>query len=491
MKKIICNVMFLFMLVFINTICVKAGTIYVNNSRINVESIMVDYRTLVPIRGVFEKLGFEVNWDNTNRTAELYNKYSKEKIVIKANEESFLVNDEEIRPDVPQMIIDGSLYIPLRAVSEAIDADVVWDGEKEKIYITRDEKVVFNDEGIETLVRDELNYESGEDISVNDLKRVFVIDVESAEGIEIKSIEDLNMFDNIIMINLKNQDIDDLSPLMENELVDYYKINISGIENANLSDIEGLNVRILIVDDSQTGDLRNISSEQMIIENSGKDLSVDLNGLLENVSGLNDIDMSDVKISDTNDLKLLSDFEKVILPYDVGYYGNDDFDSFITKYISFLSEVEKEIENIKKSGSSEYERIKEANDYIVNNTDYDIGAYYANNIPREDYTAFGVIYNKKGVCQGYAEAFKLFMDEIGIECMIISGEANGIGGWGGHAWNIVKIKDKYYHIDVTFDDPVVDGEPVLRYDYFLISDSQMSIDHNWDKKEYPECVRNY
>lgn len=65
-----------------------------------------------------------------------------------------------------------------------------------------------------------------------------------------------------------------------------------------------------------------------------------------------------------------------------------------------------------------------------------------------------------------------------LECWVADGEADGAYGWGDHAWNIVNIDGNYYHVDVTWDDP--DESDNINYDYFLISDEQMSTDHKWD-----------
>ena len=58
-----------------------------------------------------------------------------------------------------------------------------------------------------------------------------------------------------------------------------------------------------------------------------------------------------------------------------------------------------------------------------------------------------------------------------------------------HVWNAVKIDDKWYHIDLTWDDPVVlNGSDTILYDYFLItSDELLKKDlsqHKYDKDLY-------
>lgn len=134
-------------------------------------------------------------------------------------------------------------------------------------------------------------------------------------------------------------------------------------------------------------------------------------------------------------------------------------------------------ENI-RSDMSDYEKIRAIHNYIVISTKYDIENLKNDTIPDIDYTAKGVLENHIGVCRGYAEAFKLLMDELGIECRILTGIVDDIS----HAWNVVKIDGQWYQIDCTYDDPVGENNVAgnrdnLRYDYFLITNAQMYLDH--------------
>lgn len=73
----------------------------------------------------------------------------------------------------------------------------------------------------------------------------------------------------------------------------------------------------------------------------------------------------------------------------------------------------------------------------------------------------------KGVCQSYAYLFQYLMAQNGVKCY------TAISDGLNHAWNIVRIGDSYYHVDVTWDDPVPDLHGNIRHDYFLISDSTL------------------
>ena len=77
--------------------------------------------------------------------------------------------------------------------------------------------------------------------------------------------------------------------------------------------------------------------------------------------------------------------------------------------------------------------------------------------------------------------------------MEVSGEGNGVGGWGCHAWNKIKLDGEWYHVDVTWEDPIMNGDPEngygygnLRNGYINITDSKMAKDHRWTAKE-PAC----
>jgi len=91
----------------------------------DVQPQMVGSRVLVPVRGVFEYMGFDVDWISETRTATLDRPGVS--IVIPANGRTFTVNNEVITPDVPQQMINRRLMLPLRAVAEAVGGTADWD----------------------------------------------------------------------------------------------------------------------------------------------------------------------------------------------------------------------------------------------------------------------------------------------------------------------------------------------------------------------------
>lgn len=123
-------------------------------------------------------------------------------------------------------------------------------------------------------------------------------------------------------------------------------------------------------------------------------------------------------------------------------------------------------------------------DYILNNTEYDYDNYINGTVPQISHSAYGALIDGKAVCDGYSKAAKLLFNEIGIESgIIVSDEMN-------HSWNYVNIDNKYYQLDITWDDPVPETNRI-RYSYFNLSDSEMGKDHIWTNGLYPECNSDY
>ena len=121
------------------TTSVFAGTsvnVKVNDKDIDAKGVIVDGRTLVPVRGIFEELGYFVVYNAETKTAFLNSLGSTIKMTY--GNEYFTVNDQNITPDVPQTIIDGRFMLPLRAVGEALNYSVDWDPETKTASISRD-----------------------------------------------------------------------------------------------------------------------------------------------------------------------------------------------------------------------------------------------------------------------------------------------------------------------------------------------------------------
>lgn len=97
---------------------------------------------------------------------------------------------------------------------------------------------------------------------------------------------------------------------------------------------------------------------------------------------------------------------------------------------------------------------------------------------------YGPLYKHRGICSSFAWAFKMMMDHQNIECRVISGEVRkDEDRTENHAWNLVKLNQDWYHVDVTSG---ISAEGVY-IGHFLKRDIEMADRHVWDTTQYPTC----
>ena len=165
--------------------------------------------------------------------------------------------------------------------------------------------------------------------------------------------------------------------------------------------------------------------------------------------------------------------------------GNEDYLTTSEKELS--SKINNLLINLK--GNTDYDTVKNIHDYLVKNIAY---TFPQNNQDMSVYSVSGALNKFEAVCDGYAKSFYLLCRASGIEAIYVAGTAtNTIGSPEDHAWNKVKIADNWYAIDCTWDDPTPDDPGKTRYDYFLISDTDMSNDHIWDDTDLPKAIASY
>lgn len=142
------------------------------------------------------------------------------------------------------------------------------------------------------------------------------------------------------------------------------------------------------------------------------------------------------------------------------------------------------IEKLVRPAVSLNEKEKEQfiHDFICRNVYYDkLKKAYSHEI-------IGPLGQGVGVCEGIAKTVKILCDTLGIWCMIAVSEANPEKKIKyRHAWNIVKIDGKYYHLDATFDNSLGRDE-IIRYDYFNLDDSRIFRDHEPVIWKVPACA---
>ena len=139
MKKILISMltMALFLALVPVTVFANQVTVLVDGQRVHFPDVQPSIqagRTMVPLRGVFERMGFTINWDGDTSTATMQDGITV--VTVTQGDPFIVVNDARRFGDVSPQIIDGRFMLPLRLVAEATGATVDWDGATNTVLIT-------------------------------------------------------------------------------------------------------------------------------------------------------------------------------------------------------------------------------------------------------------------------------------------------------------------------------------------------------------------
>lgn len=149
-----------------------------------------------------------------------------------------------------------------------------------------------------------------------------------------------------------------------------------------------------------------------------------------------------------------------------------------------LSELKLIQGQIINNNMTDYEKEKAIHDYMVLNYKYDQEGLTAGTLTNRSHSVTGLINDKKGVCEAYANTFMLLCRLSGIKCDLVTGTVDNVK----HAWNIVCLDGEYYHIDVTNDDPIPDTPNEIRYAYFNLNDEEIAKTHIIDPQYSIKCT---
>lgn len=186
-----------------------------------------------------------------------------------------------------------------------------------------------------------------------------------------------------------------------------------------------------------------------------------INGNTEDVNRENDVTiMGEYTIEST---------EKISDAYKKGSdAGLDDKDK---ETLKLASDVLKEIIT---EDMSDYDKEKAVYDWLVKNIGQDKGLLTV--IPssgKDSDNPYGVLKYHDAVCVGYATTFRLFMQMMDIECMVVHNTEMY------HSWDLVKLDGKWYHTDVYSD------ADTGNYANFNMNDDIASIGHDWNMDFFP------
>ncbi len=125
-----------------------------------------------------------------------------------------------------------------------------------------------------------------------------------------------------------------------------------------------------------------------------------------------------------------------------------------------------------------HQKVKALHDWLVTHFEYDTSMV--------EHSAYAGITGGKTVCQGYALMMFKLLTAAKIPVRIVSGKAGG----QNHAWNLVQLDTKWYHLDPTWDDPVPDVSGRVVYSYYMLSDPEIKRNHT-PVAGYPAATTYY
>lgn len=133
-------------------------------------------------------------------------------------------------------------------------------------------------------------------------------------------------------------------------------------------------------------------------------------------------------------------------------YSDSDYCVFTPGYTYTDSEIDEiqtameqsfqEVRALIPEDAGDYEKVRIVYTYVIDHTQYQTG--------EDDQSIAGVFWKKSAVCAGYAGAVQYLLERLDIPCIYVDGSTKG--STEGHAWDIVKIGQKYYYVDATNGD---------------------------------------
>ena len=198
-----------------------------------------------------------------------------------------------------------------------------------------------------------------------------------------------------------------------------------------------------------------------------------------------------------SDKEILSNINNFVHPFNSFESINASYDEYgqidlkINKVyteqniIEVNNKIDSIIKNKIKKSMTDKQKIKTIHDYIINNGKYatdEIRKKYPN---RSYNKANDILIDGVGLCSAYADAMALFLYEFNIDNYKIASNT--------HIWNLVKINNKWLHLDPTWDDPVTTtGIQKLEDIFFLIDDDELKelkvTKHNYNQTIYKEAL---
>lgn len=154
----------------------------------------------------------------------------------------------------------------------------------------------------------------------------------------------------------------------------------------------------------------------------------------------------------------------------------------VIAYYTQLHDIADSIVN-KCKGKDEAQTALRLHDYLAKSIEYML----YDDAPDSQRNLVGALINKRCCCAGYARAYKFLCEKAGIHCIYVTGRGRESGEY--HAWNMLKVNNKNYYVDVTYDD--FKGEKYCSREFFLLSTQELLETHIPDEEyKLPYCAES-
>lgn len=136
MKKILIFISLIICIMPHSVFAAEDIPVFLNGQRLNFDQppIIRDDSVLVPVRTIFEELGMTVKW--VGEEQKVVAEKDGSVISLTIDSRAMVVSGREVELVTPPIIENKRTLVPLRAVSEAAGAEVLWDGDKRTVSIT-------------------------------------------------------------------------------------------------------------------------------------------------------------------------------------------------------------------------------------------------------------------------------------------------------------------------------------------------------------------
>jgi Leucine-rich repeat (LRR) protein len=203
-------------------------------------------------------------------------------------------------------IVDGTTYLPIRAVSEALGQTVNWDQKTYTVHIGEEiqaEKIVIKDPNLETAIRDKLGKPTGALLS-SDLNKITELTV---QGLSIKSLDGIENLSNLTELNIGYNEISDISRLRE-----LPNLSIVRLEFNKISDIRALrglaNLTIIMLGGNQVTDINALTGLPNL---SYLGLNVNQINDIGPLGKLTNLELLDIRDNQISNIQSLNDLKKL------------------------------------------------------------------------------------------------------------------------------------------------------------------------------------